>query len=47
MGFIQSLIEGYKQKKQGKNDACDALIRKIDIAIADVSALFDDKQNFY
>lgn len=46
MGFIQSLIERYKRKKQKKNDACDALIKKIDSAIADVNALFVDKQNF-
>ncbi len=46
MGFIQSLIDGYKRKKQEKNDACDVLIKKIDSAIADVNALFVDKQSF-
>ncbi len=44
IGFIQSLIEGYKRKKQEKNDACNVLIKKIDIAIADINTLFDDKQ---
>ena len=43
MGFIQSLFDGYKRKKQEKNDACDALINRIEIAIADMNALFDDK----
>ena len=46
MGFIQSLIDGYKRKKQEKNDACDALIKKIDIAFNDMNALFVDKQIF-
>ena len=46
MGFIKSFIDGYKRKKQEKNDACDALIKKIDIAIADINNLFCDKQNF-
>ncbi len=32
MGFIQSFIDRYRQKKQKKNDACDALIKKIDSA---------------
>lgn len=46
MIFIQSFIDRYRQKKQKKNDACDALIKKIDCAIVDANALFDDKQNF-
>lgn len=46
MGFIQSLIDRHKRKKQEKNDACHALIKKIDIAIADMNTLFDNKQNF-
>lgn len=46
MGFIKSLIEGYKRKKQEKNDACDALVKKIDSAIANINTLFNDKQNF-
>lgn len=46
VGFIQSLIDGYKRKKQEKNDACNVLIKKIDIAIADISTPFNDKQNF-
>ena len=46
MGYIQSFINRYRQKKQKKNDACDALIKKIDFAIADMNSLFDDKQSF-
>ncbi len=46
MGFIKSLIDRYKRKKQEKNAACDSLIKKIDSAIADINALFDDKLNF-
>lgn len=46
VGFIQFFINEYKRKKQEKNDACNALIKKIDSAIADANVLFVDKQNF-
>ena len=46
MGFIQSLIDGYKRKKQERNDTCDRLIKKIDNVIADMTVLFEDKEKF-
>ncbi len=33
MGFIRSLIDGYRRKKQARNEACDALVKKIEIAV--------------
>lgn len=44
--YMQSLFDRYRRKKQEINDACDALIKKMDIAIDEMNALFDNKQNF-
>ena len=46
MGFLKSLIDRYKRKKWERNEACNTLIRKIDITIADADNLFMDKMNF-
>ncbi len=46
MGLIQSIIERYRQKKQKKNDDCDALIKEIEMALAILTLIFENKQNF-
>ncbi len=46
MGFIRSLIDGYRRKKQARNEACDALVKKIEVAVGDMNALFADRQSF-
>lgn len=46
MRYIQVLITRYIRKKQEINATCDALIKKINIAIDDMNSLFEDKQNF-
>lgn len=46
MGFINSLIDKHKRKVQERNDACDALILQIDVALMGIDSLFCDAQNF-
>lgn len=46
MGFISSLIDKHKRKVQERNDACDALISQIDVALSSIDSLFCDDQNF-
>lgn len=46
MGFIDSLFDKYKQNKQEKEDACNALLVRVETAIADINSRLVDKFNF-
>ncbi len=44
--FIQSLIEKYKEKVHLRDEACDALISKIDAALSENNYLFQNKSEY-
>lgn len=46
MGFIQSIIDQYREKAQARNDACDQYILQIDQAFREISGLFADQLSF-
>ena len=46
MGFIKTLIEGHEEKIKLQNKVCDNLIQQINVAIQEISALFQNHQSF-
>lgn len=46
MGFIQTIIDQYKQKVKARNEACDQYIRQMEGALQEIDRLFADKESF-
>lgn len=46
MGFIQTIIDQHQKKVQERNDACNELISRIEIALRDAESIFSNSQLF-
>ena len=46
MGFIQNIVDQHQKKVQERNNACNALISRIDDALHDAKSIFSAPQVF-
>lgn len=45
MGFIQNIINQYRQKREARNAACNQYIDQMDCAMQEIYGLFADPQS--